>query len=186
MATERKAIQSLRPAGFAPAFGRAEARESRGFWPLWWVIGSAARSIIPVTVRSQFLGSVWSQLLIDGEGDMSIAGEWFLYYSWECSGSYIQTTVAFTSAGKFTDGGGESGQWAVVGGNVQWVYEPTPSAVYSGNVIGGAMCGMMTNFNFGEQGCWYATAAKIPTSAETAKKVEDAANRTASGNRRKK
>lgn len=117
---------------------------------------------------------------------MSIAGQWTLHYSWGCSGSYSQTTLTFTSAGKFTDGFGGSGQWSVLGGNVQWVYEPTPSAVYSGNVIGGAMCGMMTNFHLGLQGCWYATTAQIPGAAATEKKVEDAANRDAAGNPKKK
>ena len=117
---------------------------------------------------------------------MSIVGEWTLHYSWGCSGSYAQSTVTFTAAGKFTTGDGYSGQWAVVGGNVQFVYEPTPSAVYSGNVTGGAMVGMMTNFRLGEHGCWYATTAKIPAGAATEKKVEDAANRDSTGNPKKK
>ena len=117
---------------------------------------------------------------------MSIAGEWTLHFSWGCSGSYGQTTVTFTPAGKFTTGDGYSGQWAVVGGYVQFVYEPTPMAVYSGTVSGGAMHGMMTNFHLGEQGCWYATATKIPAAFATAKKVEDAANRDSTGSPKKK
>ena len=117
---------------------------------------------------------------------MSIVGEWTLHYSWGCSGSYGQTTVTFTPAGKFTTGDGYSGQWAVVGSNVQFVFEPTPSAVYSGNVVGGAMSGMMTNFHLGEQGCWYATTIRIPVAFATEKKVEDAANRDTTGNLKKR
>src|ERR1700756_1196698 len=56
------------------------------------------------------------------ERTMSIVGEWTLHYSWGCSGSYAQTTVTFAATGKFTTGDGYSGQWAVVGGNVQFVY----------------------------------------------------------------
>ena len=48
------------------------------------------------------------------------------------------------------------------------------------------MCGEMTNFHLGEQGCWYATTAQIPGAAATEKKVEDAVNRDAMGNPKKK
>ncbi|HEX9170670.1 MAG TPA: hypothetical protein VF886_17380 [Roseiarcus sp.] len=70
---------------------------------------------------------------------MSIVGNWTLFYSWGCSGSYNQATLTFNNNGTFKTSDGFSGQWALNGGDVQWVYEPTPSAVYSGNVIGGAM-----------------------------------------------
>jgi hypothetical protein len=116
---------------------------------------------------------------------MSIAGEWKLFYSWGCSGSYGQTTITFAPAGTFKTGDGYSGQWASLSGNVQWVYEPTPSAVYSGNVIGGSMTGMMTNFKLGEQGCWYATTAKIPAASATEKKVDQADQRDSGGGKKK-
>ena len=78
------------------------------------------------------------------------------------------------------------GQWSVVGGNVQVVYEPTPSAVYSGNVTGGAMVGMMTNFSIGAHGCWYATTATIPAALAAKTKVAQAENVDSSGGVTKK
>jgi hypothetical protein len=116
---------------------------------------------------------------------MSIIGQWTLYYSFGCSGGYNQSTVTFNSNGTFKTGDGFSGQWALLSGNVHWVYEPTPSAVYSGNVIGGAMCGMMTNFHIGAHGCWYATMAKIPPAFATEKKVEAAEHLDSSGGKKK-
>src|SRR5206468_3863725 len=112
-------------------------------------------------------------------------GQWTLFYSFGCSGTYNQSTVTFNSNGTFKTGDGFSGQFAVVGGNVQFVYEPTPSAVYSGNVTGGAMVGMMTNFHIGAQGCWYATTAKIPTAFATERKVEEAERLDSSGGKKK-
>src|SRR5215471_16940513 len=102
---------------------------------------------------------------------MSIVGKWTLFYSFGCSGQYNQSTVTFANNGTFQTGDGFSGQWASVAGNVHWVYEPTFSAVYFGNVIGGAMNGMMTNFKIGAQGCWYATITPIPAIFATEKKV---------------
>jgi hypothetical protein len=116
---------------------------------------------------------------------MSIVGTWKLFYSWGCSGTYAETTVAFANNGTFKTGDGFSGQWASLAGDVQWVYEPTPSAVYSGNVIGGAMNGMMTNFKLGEHGCWYATMATIPAGFATEKKVEHAEQRDSGGGKKK-
>jgi len=116
---------------------------------------------------------------------MSIVGEWTLFYSWGCSGRYGQSTITFSNNGTFKTGDGYSGQWASPAGDVQWVYEPTPSAVYSGNVIGGAMNGVMTNFHLGEQGCWYATTPNIPAAFATEKKVAEAEKLDSMGNRRK-
>lgn len=116
---------------------------------------------------------------------MNIAGEWTLFYSFGCSGGYSQTTVTFNANGTFKTGDGYSGQWAANAGDVQWVYEPAPSAVYSGNVIGGAMNGAMTNFKISAQGCWYATTAKIPADFATQKKVERAEHVDSSGGAKK-
>jgi len=116
---------------------------------------------------------------------MSLAGNWTLYYSWGCSGSYNSTSLTFNTNGTFKTGDGYSGQWASVGGNVQFVFEPTPSAVYSGTVTGGAMSGMMTNFHLGESGCWHASALKMPEIHATAKKVENAEQRDSLGNKKK-
>jgi hypothetical protein len=57
--------------------------------------------------------------------------------------------------------------------------------VYSGNVIGGAMNGMMTNFHLGVQGCWYATMPKIPTAFATEKKVAQAEQLDSTGGKKK-
>ncbi len=116
---------------------------------------------------------------------MSLAGNWTLHYSWGCSGSYGNTSLTFNANGTFKDGQGHSGQWASLVGQVQFVYEPTPSAVYSGNVSGGTMSGMMTNFHLGEQGCWYAIMTKIPEAHATAKKVEHAEQLDAAGEKKK-
>jgi hypothetical protein len=116
---------------------------------------------------------------------MSVAGQWALFYSWGCSGGYSQSTFTINNNGMFTTGDGFSGQWASNAGDIHLVFEPTPSAVYSGNVIGGAMNGLMSNFSIGEQGCWYATMAQIPAAFATAKKVERAEHLDSSGRKKK-
>jgi hypothetical protein len=116
---------------------------------------------------------------------MSIVGEWALFFNFGCSGNYSQSTVTFNNDGTFQTGDGFSGQWSALAGNVQWVFEPTPSAVYSGNVIGGAINGMMTNLNIGAQGCWYATMATIPAAFATKKKVDQAEHLDSSGGKKK-
>ncbi|HXO28419.1 MAG TPA: hypothetical protein VOA80_13810 [Thermoanaerobaculia bacterium] len=116
---------------------------------------------------------------------MSIAGNWTLNYSFGCSGGYSQVPITFNNDGTWTSAPFK-GQWAVVGGNVQFVFEPTPSAVYSGVVTGGAMVGMQTNFNLGVQGCWYATTGTIPAAHATAKKVAHAEQLDLSGAHKKK
>jgi len=116
---------------------------------------------------------------------MSIAGQWTLFYSWGCSGGYSQATITFNANGTFKTSDGYSGQWAVNAGDVHWVFEPTPNAVYSGNVIGGAMNGLMTNFRLNAQGCWYATTAKIPANFATETKVEAAEKLDSSGEPKK-
>jgi len=112
---------------------------------------------------------------------MSIAGNWTLHYSWGCSGGYGQTSLTFNTNGTFKTGDGYQGQWAVVGGNVQFVYEPAPAAVYSGNVTGAAMVGMMTNFKLKGQGCWYATTTTIPAGVAAQSDVTHAANIDSTG-----
>jgi hypothetical protein len=115
---------------------------------------------------------------------MSIAGQWTLNYSWGCGGTYQQVPITFNADGTF---GTEpfSGQWALLSGNVHFVFEPTPSAVYSGNVAGGAMTGMMSNFQLGETGCWYATTATIPAAFATEKRVAGAEQLDSSGAKKK-
>ena len=54
---------------------------------------------------------------------MSIVGQWTLFYSFGCSGSYNQSTVTFDNNGTFKTGDGFSGQWALLSGNVHWVYD---------------------------------------------------------------
>jgi hypothetical protein len=112
---------------------------------------------------------------------MSIAGSWTLHFSWGCTGGYGQTSLTFNANGTFATGDGFHGQWSVVGGNVQFVYEPTPSAVYSGNVTGAAMVGMQTNFHTGGAGCWYATTPTIPAAQAATTKVAQAAQVDSSG-----
>jgi len=116
---------------------------------------------------------------------MSLAGNWTLHYSWGCSGSYGSTSLTFNNNGTFKTGDGYSGQWANVVGDVQFVYEPTPSAVYSGTVTGAVMVGMMTNFHLGMHGCWYAVMTAIPAAHATAKKVENAAQLDSLGGKKK-
>jgi hypothetical protein len=112
---------------------------------------------------------------------MSIAGQWTLFFSFGCAGTYGQTTVTFNTNGTFKTGDGFSGQWSVLAGDVQFVYEPTPSAIYSGNVIGGAMNGLVTNYKINTQGCWHATTATIPPAFAADKKAEHADQLNSSG-----
>jgi hypothetical protein len=103
----------------------------------------------------------------------------------DVSGAYNQNSVTFNNNGTFKTGDGFTGHWASLAGDVHWVYDPVPSAVYSGNVIGGAMNGMVTNFHLGVQGCWYATIPKIPPAFATEKKVEQADHLDSSGAKKK-
>jgi len=116
---------------------------------------------------------------------MSIAGNWTLHFSWGCTGGYSQTSLTINTDGTFKTGDGYHGQWAVLSGNVQIVFEPTPAAVYSGNVIGGAMAGMMTNFSLKGQGCWYALLPTIPAAQATEKKVASAESLDSAGTKKK-
>jgi hypothetical protein len=116
---------------------------------------------------------------------MSIAGNWTLHYSWGCSGGYGQTSLTFNANGTFNTGDGYHGQWTVVAGNVQFVFEPAPMAVYSGNVTGGAMVGMMTNLSLKEQGCWYATLPTIPAAQAVKTQTAHAEGLDSTGTKKK-
>lgn len=116
---------------------------------------------------------------------MSIVGRWTIFYSWGCGGSYSQTTITFNNDGTFSTGDGLSGQWASLGGNVQWLFDLTP-VVYSGNVSGGAMNGMMSvGFPLNFQGCWYATMPHIPAAFATEKRVGQPEQLDSAGGKKK-
>jgi hypothetical protein len=110
---------------------------------------------------------------------MSIPGNWTLHFSWGCTGGYSQSPMTFNANGTFNLAP-YTGKWSSVPGVILWRFDQAPNTVYAGNVIGGAMNGMMSTF--GSQGCWYAITGTgtIPAASATAK-VEHAEKLDAAG-----
>lgn len=84
-----------------------------------------------------------------------VVGTWNYNYDWGCSGGYASTTITFNNDGTFSDGFGSTGKWYKVGCYVIWEY--TNNTTYAGNLIGGAMMGMMATTWNNSKGCWYCT-----------------------------
>ena len=85
-----------------------------------------------------------------GDEKMSAVGTWNVFFDWGCNGSPGQFTITFNSDGSTSTGG----SWAEVAGMLMFNWTSGP-AVYSANVAGGSMTGMMTTFT-GTNGCWWA------------------------------
>lgn len=91
---------------------------------------------------------------------MSIQGNWTLYYSWGCTGSYTSTSITFNSDGTYKDGQGNSGRWMQVSGTVVFIYNSGSTPSYAGNVVSSAMTGMIATPS-GSTGCWYALSQSL-------------------------
>ena len=92
-------------------------------------------------------------------------GTWTLFFSWGCNGFYGQTPITFNNDGTFTTGDGGKGNWAQVGGMVNFLYTVGDNPSYSGNVVGSAAVGMILTPS-GVTGCWYATNQQAQQAAK--------------------
>jgi hypothetical protein len=89
---------------------------------------------------------------------LSVIGNWDLYFDWSGSGtSYSHAVMTFKSDGTFTDNVGNTGNWtqSTDNGMIIWKYDNIET-VYSGNVAGKTMTGIMNYFPSSINGVWYA------------------------------
>jgi hypothetical protein len=105
-------------------------------------------------------------------------GEWTLNFDWGCTGNYAQAPMTLVGNGTLSVLTNETGEWVENDGKIMWRFDTGP-AVYSGDIIGPAMVGIMSTFQ-GLNGCWYATVGSSTTMAFAARKPEHdvAGNRT--------
>ena len=85
---------------------------------------------------------------------MALSGSWNLHFSWGCSGGYSTSQITFNTNGTFASAP-YTGKWVQVGGMVAWRFDQSPNTVYAGNLMGGAITGLMSVFT-GSNGCFYA------------------------------
>jgi hypothetical protein len=104
---------------------------------------------------------------------MSVVGQWTLFYGWGCSGSYSQAAMTINANGTFAIGS-LTGKWVQVEGMVTWQFDN--KATYGGNVVGGAMVGLMSTFT-GLNGCWYAIKARAMAAKEEKPEYDAAGNK---------
>ncbi len=91
---------------------------------------------------------------------MTATGSWTVHYDWGLTGNFHRTHLYFNFDGTFGYlAGGNDGTWTQVEGLILWKFKRLPdteyNTVYSGNVNGEVMSGIMLSFN-GEKGRWYA------------------------------
>lgn len=92
----------------------------------------------------------------------SIVGDWDLYYSWDCTGSYSgPATVTFYSDGTYyayEGTGGGYGTWNLTGNTVDYIYDTYPYANYVGTLDSTwtYLEGTMSTSD-GSEGCFYAS-----------------------------
>jgi hypothetical protein len=86
---------------------------------------------------------------------LSVVGNWNLYYDWSGSGtSYSSAVMTVKSDGTFVVQG-ETGRWTQVTDNGMIIWKFANNCVYSGNVAGKTMTGIMSLFP-SSNGVWYA------------------------------
>src|SRR5213592_4411793 len=81
--------------------------------------------------------------------DVTIVGQWTLYYDWGCDGTYGKAGITFNNDGTFTvteDSETNVGKWAQNDGMILWQYD-TIKTIYGGN---------------DDDGCWYAIKRVAP------------------------
>jgi hypothetical protein len=105
-------------------------------------------------------------------------GEWTLHFDWGCTRNYSQAPMTLVGDGTLSVLTNETGEWVENDGKIMWRFDTGP-AMYSGDIIGPAMVGIMSTFQ-GLNGCWYATGGFSTTMAFDARKPEYdvAGNRT--------
>ena len=87
---------------------------------------------------------------------LPVVGNWNLFYDWSGSGTnYGSEVITFKSDGTFTSSEGPTGKWtqSTDNGMIIWKFDKFVT-IYSGNVAGKTMTGIMSNFP--PSGVWYA------------------------------
>ena len=90
----------------------------------------------------------------------SLAGDWTLYYDWDCTGVYAgPLTISFNPDQTFsvTEGGYTSpGRWGITDTQVEFMFNDYPNTYYTGTIDPASthMEGTMANSE-GASGCWY-------------------------------
>jgi hypothetical protein len=90
--------------------------------------------------------------------ELTIEGDWMLYFDWDCTGDYGSTGITFMGDGRYVmEGGGVFGTWSLSGDYVDFTFDDSPYSRYVGTVdnSGTYMEGTMDNTD-NMTGCWYA------------------------------
>lgn len=94
--------------------------------------------------------------------ELSIVGDWSLYFDWDCTGSYNgPIPITFYTDYSFLlteDGDYKTGTWMTAGSYIDLYFDDYPTH-YAGTlgVYYSSMEGTMENTDSGSSGCWYAT-----------------------------
>jgi hypothetical protein len=106
-----------------------------------------------VTKDSGGLGSLFG-------GTTDITGDWTVYFSWDCTGSYSEGTLVFYDDDTFNVNSDSTlwGTWSVSGSSVDFMFDEYPNTHYIGTIdsTGDYMDGTMDNSD-AMTGCWYAS-----------------------------
>jgi hypothetical protein len=106
-------------------------------------------------------------------------GQWTLHYDWGYTENYFQAEMNLNGDGTLSLPPNRTARWVENDGKIMWRLDNSPT-VYSGDIIGQSMVGIMSTFQ-GRNGCWYATKGFSPTMAFEAHKPElDVAGNTTS------
>lgn len=97
-------------------------------------------------------------------------GEWTLHFDWNCTGNYAQVEMMLNGDGTLTLSPSATGHWVENDGKIMWNFDTGP-AVYSGDIIGAAMIGIISTFH-GLNGCWYALRGGSTTASFQARRPE--------------
>ena len=93
-------------------------------------------------------------------GGTDITGDWTVYYSWDCTGDYSYSDLAFYSDNTFNIDNDAAlwGTWSLSGSSVDFMFDEYPNTRYVGSIdsTGDYMDGTMSNYD-DMSGCWYAS-----------------------------
>jgi hypothetical protein len=93
--------------------------------------------------------------------EITIAGDWELYYSWDCSSYNGPAMASFYADNTYllSEGGSATGYgtWYLAGDYIDFIFDDYPNAHYVGSLdyTGAYMEGTMDTAD-GSNGCWYA------------------------------
>jgi hypothetical protein len=90
----------------------------------------------------------------------AVPGSWTLFYDWNCTGNYSQTSMTVNSNGTWTNGQGYSGSWVQEAGMFLFDFNNSKTT-YGGNLASKSITGIQTTFG-GLSGCFYMLEAGAP------------------------